>query len=289
MPEASFVPSWAAGLAFVLLLVAVAAGGLFGPSLWRALRRARVMQRPFPAAWREVLRRRMPLYRQLPPDRQLQLRRRVQVMLAETPFIGCAGQVITDEVRVLVAAQAALLLLGRGLAFANLREVLMYPGHFVVERARPGAGGVVHESRDVLAGESWQRGQVVLAWDAVVAGAADPQDGANVVIHEFAHQLDQETGTANGAPFLGGRREARERWARVLGDEFAQLRSRVAAGLGSNGTPAGPIDAYGATDEAEFFAVVTEAFFERPFELAAAHPVLFGEFARCYRVDPRQW
>lgn len=287
MPESSLVPSWAAGLAFVLLLLAVAAGGLFGPSLWRALRRARAMQRPFPAAWREVLRRRMPLYRRLPPDRQLQLRRRVQVMLAETPFIGCAGQVITDEVRVLVAAQAALLLLGRGLAFGNLREVLVYPGHFVVERARPGAGGVVHESRDVLAGESWQRGQVVLAWDAVVAGAADPDDGANVVIHEFAHQLDQETGAANGAPFLGGRREARERWARVLGAEFEQLRSQLATA--PEGPPRGPIDAYGATDAAEFFAVVTEAFFEKPFELAAAHPALFSEFAHCYRVDPRHW
>jgi Mlc titration factor MtfA (ptsG expression regulator) len=241
----------------------------------------------------------MPLYRRLPPDRQLQLRRRVQVMLAETPFIGCAGMVVTDEVRVLIAAQAALLLLGRGLAFTNLREVLVYPGHFVVERARPGAGGVVHESRAVLAGESWQRGQVVLAWDAVTAGAADPDDGANVVLHEFAHQLDQETGGANGAPFIGGRREVRERWAQVLEFEFAQLRARVAAGEGGEARPStvqngwsggsSPIDAYGATDAAEFFAVVTEAFYERPTELAAAHPALFAEFARCYRVDPRRW
>lgn len=277
--------SLAAGVGFFVLLFAVVAGGLAGPTLLRAVRRARWLRRPFPPAWRDILRRRMPLYLRLAPARQAQLRRRVVVMLAETPFIGCAGQVVDDEVRVLIAAQASLLLLERGLGFPGLRQVLVYPGHFVVERARPGADGIVHEGRQVLAGESWQLGQVVLAWDAVVDGAADPDDGANVVIHEFAHQLDQEKGVANGAPFVGhgGGAAARARWARVLGDEFAQLQSRLARG------EEGLICAYAATDAAEFFACVSELFFERPAELAARHPALFAEFARCYRIDPRHW
>jgi Mlc titration factor MtfA (ptsG expression regulator) len=277
------------GMAFFALLALLLVGGLAGPTLVAALRRERVMRRPFPAPWRQVLRRRMPLYARLPPELQRRLRQRVQVMLAEVPFIGCAGFSVSDEVRVLIAAQAALLLMQRGLAFRGLREVLVYPGHFVVERAREGFGGVVHEARQVLAGESWQRGQVVLAWDAVVEGAADPADGHNVVIHEFAHQLDQENGRANGAPFLaaGGsgalRRLTQQRWAHVLSGEFSRLRTQIARG------ESGLIDAYAATDAAEFFAVVSELFFERPHELGTVHPELFDEFARCYRLDPRRW
>ena len=134
----------------------------------------------------------------------------------------------------------------------------------------------------MLSGESWQLGQVVLSWDDVLAGAADPGDGRNVVIHEFAHQLDQEKGRANGAPWLRGT-EARARWAAVLTAEFDALRRRMA-----NGEP-GLIDPYAATDAAEFFAVVSEHFFEQPAALAAGHPALYAEFVRCYRTDPLHW
>ena len=277
-----------AGIAFLAGLLLFVVLGLAGPPYLTALRRARFMRKPFPAAWRAVLRQRMPLYARLPPDVQQRLRQRVQVLLAEVPFIGCGRLQVTDEVRVLVAAQAALLLIGRSPAFGGLREVLVYPGHFVVQRSEPGADGVVHEGRRVLAGESWQRGKVVLAWDAVVEGAADPADGANVVLHEFAHQLDHDhNGRANGAPFLGSgtlsRREGQQRWAEVMNAEFAALRLRLAQG------EPGLIDPYAATDPAEFFAVTTELFYERPIELAAAHPAMYGELMRCYRVDPRQW
>jgi hypothetical protein len=274
--------SLAAGLAFFALLALLVLGGLAGPPLAIALRRARIMRRPFPAAWRELLRQRMPLYKRLPARAQLRLKQRAQLLLAEVPFIGCGGLVVTEEMRVLIAAQAALLLLERGPAFARLRQVLVYPGHFAVDRARTGPDGVVHEARQVLAGESWQLGQVVLAWDAVQESAAVPDDGANVVIHEFAHQLDQENGPPNGAPFLG-RYGRPEQWARVLGEEFAQLRARLARGESDL------IDPYAATDPAEFFAVVSELFFERPAALAETHPALYAEFARCYRQDPRSW
>lgn len=252
------------------------------PPAWVAWRRARVLRQPFPSAWRGVLRRRMPLYRRLPPVLQRRLQQQVQVLLAEVPFIGCQGQRVTDEVRVLVAAQAALLRLGRPPgAFRALTQVLVYPGAFIVDRPLT-EGGVVREARRVLLGESWQRGQLILAWDAVLAGAADPTDGRNVVIHEFAHQLDQENGPANGAPVLGSR-EAYGPWSVVMGEHFRALQGSVGRGEPTL------IDAYGATDEAEFFAVVSELFFERPDELAQRHPRLHEQLVTFYGVDPRSW
>ena len=273
-------------LFFTFLALAVVAW-LGGPPLRAVWRRARVWRQPFPPAWREILRRRMPAFARMPADLQLRLKKQVQVLVAEKPFIGCAGLQITDEMRVLVAAQAALLLLsGHAGYFPNLRQVLLYPGAFIVERSAGDASGLTHETRRALAGESWQQGQVLLSWDDVLAGAADPDDGHNVVIHEFAHQLDQERGHANGAPWLG-RRERYARWAAVLGAEYAALQSRLAE-VG-NGGDIGVIDAYAATDPAEFFAVVSEHFFEQATALAAAHPALYAELARYYGVSPLSW
>jgi Mlc titration factor MtfA (ptsG expression regulator) len=271
-----------AGTAFFLLLALIALWGLAGRMLWRAARRSRIARQPFPPAWRDILRRRFALWPTLPAHVQLQLKRRMLVLLAEVPFVGCAGLEIDDEMRVLIAAQAALLLLGRGGGFGGLREVLVYPGHFVAPHSESGAGGVVHESRAVLAGQSWQRGQVILAGDAVLEGAADAHDGANVVIHEFAHQIDQDKGVANGAPFLGRRADG-ARWARVMQAEFDALRVRLAHG------ESGLIDGYAAHTPAEFFAVISELFFEKPAALAEQHPALYAELLRCYRVDPRLW
>lgn len=228
------------------------------------------------------MRRRVPLAHELPAAHQLRLKRHIQVLLAEVPFVGCAGLEINDEMRVTIAAQAAFLLLGRGGSFGNLREVFVYPGHFVVPRSEASFGGVVHESRDVLAGQSWQRGQLIVAWDAVQDGAADPHDGANVVMHEFAHQLDQATGTANGAPYVG-RGAVQQAWARVMTQEFDALTARLAR--------AEPclIHPYAATSPAEFFAVTTELFFERPAALSAEWPALYEQLKSCYRLDPLTW
>jgi len=277
------------------LLVIVAFGLLLvlwftGAPLWVAWRRQRLRQRPFPAAWRAIVRRRVPQVRRLPADLQLQLKRHMQVFLAEKRFVGCAGLVVTDEMRVTVAAQACLLLLNRPAGyFRGLREILLYPGEFVVDRVRADGSGVLMEQRGALAGESWAQGQVVLSWDDTLAGAAFADDGRNVVIHEFAHQLDQEKGHANGAPLLGGRHRY-ARWSRVLGEAFAQLQQRVATvqNLDANGgTPL--ISAYGATDPAEFFAVVSEVFFEQPQRLAAEQPALYRELSGYYRIDPLSW
>jgi Mlc titration factor MtfA (ptsG expression regulator) len=267
----------------VCVVLLLASAWLWGPRVAREWRRARIRRRPFPPAWREVLRRRMPYYASLPADLQLQLKKLTQVFIAEKPFIGCRGLVVTEEMRVLVAAQASLLQLNRQAGgYPNLREVLVYPGAFIVDHQRSDANGLVSEERRVLSGQSWQRGQVLLSWDDVLAGAANPSDGHNVVIHEFAHQLDQERGAATGAPFLG-RRDRLARWAATLSTAYETLRQRVANGEDTL------IDAYGASEPAEFFAVVSEVFFERPLALAAEQPALYRELAGCYRVDPLSW
>lgn len=267
----------------IAVLVLAAATAPWWPAAWRKWRRARLAQEAFPTAWRRILARRMPLYRRLPPPLQQRLRKQMRVFLAEKPFIGCDGLKPTLEMRVLVAAQACLLLLNRPPGgFEGLREVLLYPSAFVVQRSATDAIGLQRDERRVLAGESWQRGQVILSWPDVVAGAADPADGRNVVIHEFAHQLDQEAGAANGAPFLGAR-ERYAGWSQALGAAYADLQRRVAAG------EPGVLDPYGAQEPAEFFAVASEAFFEQPAALAAEQPALYAELATYYRVDPRAW
>ena len=250
---------------------------------WQARRRRALARQPFPAAWRPVLQRHVPQVRSLPADLQLQLKQRMQVFIAEKPFIGCNGLVVTEAMRVIVAAQACLLLLNRPDAhFGNLRQVLLYPGAFVVDRVHTAAGGVLRDERQVLAGESWSQGQVVLSWDDVLNGAADPQDGRNVVVHEFAHQLDQADGPSNGAPPLPRGMDG-QRWARVMRQEFAVLEQQLAS------DEPNLLGAYAATNPAEFFAVASEVFFEQGPQLAAERPALYAELAAFYGVDPTSW
>jgi MtfA peptidase len=244
-------------------------------------RRTALRNAAFPARWDAILQERVPLYRSLPADLKIQLRQHIRVFLGEKSFIGCDGVAITDEMRVVIAAQACLLILNRrDNYFHNLREILVYPAAFIVDRVRAEPSGVLQEQRQVLSGESWSRGQVILSWEDVLAGTAVPDDGRNVVIHEFAHQLDQESGRANGAPRM---RSGQARWARVLGDEFEALQRRARAGQPSL------LNDYGASDPAEFFAVASEVFFEQPQRLAAEHAALYRELSNFYRVNPLSW
>ncbi|APW44114.1 zinc-dependent peptidase [Rhodoferax saidenbachensis] len=270
-------------LLVLTLLAALFAVWLLGQPYWLARKRAAIAAQPFPDAWRDILRRRVPYVRAMPADLQLQLKKHIQVFIAEKAFLGCAGQVITDEVRVTIAAQACLLLLNRPAHYyPGLRQILVYPGSFVVPRAHTDSAGVAHSGRDVLAGESWAHGQVVLSWQDALEGAATVDDGRNVVIHEFAHQLDQETGSANGAPVLS-RTEHYARWAAVLQAEFEALQHSTEQHEETL------FDAYGATEPAEFFAVVSEVFFEQPQRMATEHPALYQELAQFYRLDPQSW
>ena len=246
-------------------------------------KRQKIRARPFPSDWRAILKRRVPYVRAMPADLQLQLKQHIQVFLAEKAFIGCDGLVITDDIRVTVAAQACLLLLNRPRGYyPNLRQILVYPGGFLVPQAHTDGSGVLHQGHQALSGQSWSDGQVILSWQDALAGAASPHDGQNVVIHEFAHQLDQETGAANGAPALA-RREHYARWSQVLGAEFHALQGRAAQALPSL------FSDYGATDPAEFFAVISEVFFEQPQRMATEHPALYRELSQLYHLNPLSW
>ena len=245
-----------------------------------SLRRA--LARPLPAEALRVLQRNVRGYARMPAALQQQLQRLVRQFLHQKKFIGCDGLEVSDEMAVTVAGHACMLLLNRpSKVYPGLHTILLYPGAFVAQRQDVGAGGVVTPYRYTMLGESWDDGRVVLSWDDVQRNALDGS-GHNVVLHEFAHQLDSESGRTNGAPYLGSHASYR-RWSEVLSRAFADLRYDVNFGRPS------VLDPYGATNPAEFFAVATETYFEQPYQLAAHHPELFAELGQYYRVDPRGW
>ncbi|MBX3356867.1 MAG: zinc-dependent peptidase [Phycisphaeraceae bacterium] len=254
---------------------------------FKARKRRRLREQPFPAEWAAIISRRVPAYRRLSPADRDELHGHIGVFLDEKRFEGCAGLEITDEIRLTIAAQACMLLLHRDTDYyPRLDTILVYPHRYLVKQVRQGPGGVVTEEYAMRLGESWQGaaaphsgGPVVLSWDDVLGGAADAADGANVVYHEFAHQLDAESGAVEGAPALEGH-GAYAAWARILGAEFNDLRRDLSLHRPTI------LSNYAATSPAEFFAVATEVFFERPDALRARHPALYRQLADYFRQDP---
>jgi Mlc titration factor MtfA (ptsG expression regulator) len=243
-------------------------------------RRKRVAQKPFPKEWLGILEKNLPFYRHLPDADRAELRRHIQVFLSEKRFEGCAGLEVTDEMKVTIAAQACILLLHRKTDYyPGLYSILVYPHAFVIRRPQHIESGLFAEGPQVLLGESWRRGSVVLSWDDVVHGAADIHDGQNVVLHEFAHQIDQSGGKGDGTEVLKNRTRYLA-WARVLQKDYEKLRSAALQNRHSL------LRDYAATNPAEFFAVATEYFFEKPKELKRAHPELYDELKIFYHQDP---
>ena len=225
----------------------------------------------------------MPYFKSMPADLQLQLKGLIQVFIAEKRFIGLKGVKITDDIKITIAAQACLLLLNRKTdIYPKLESILVYPHGFIKQQENINSDGVHQAEQTTLIGESWEFGKVVLSWSDTVHGAQIPDDGHNVVIHEFAHQLDQETGTANGAPILG-KNQNYDTWSNVLNDAFQKLRFKAQSGEASL------FDYYGATNPAEFFAVATEVFFEQSKQFQLEYSKLYNEFKEYYRVDPLSW
>jgi len=251
-----------------------------GKKVFRRAKRKRLLITPFPEDWVLILKKNMPLYIRLPDSLKEQLHGLVNVFLAEKNFEGCGGLTITDEIKVTIAAQACILLLNRKTSyFKKLRTILVYPQTYVA-RTKSSNGIITVDGHSFRLGESWQNGPVVLAWDSVTGGTLNVTDAQNVVLHEFAHQLDQEDGAADGAPIL----EHRSRyltWARVLSEEYETLRSR----RGRRSV----IGNYGATNPAEFFAVATETFFEKSKQMKKKHPELYDELKNYYKLDPVEW
>ena len=240
------------------------------------------MSTPFPLEWENIVRKNVPLYNRLPEVLREQLHGLVHVFLTHKVFEGCGGLEMTEEIKVTIATQACMLLLNRKTSvFKNLHTILVYPSTFIVN-TRFSDGVMTIEGRSFRLGESWKRGPVVLAWDSIRGDLRNIEDARNVVLHEFAHQLDQEDGSADGVPVLKSR-SSYITWARILSREYESLRNIEKTGAWS------VIDTYGATNPAEFFAVVTEAFFEKPKQLKKKHPELYTELSNYYNLDPAAW
>jgi Mlc titration factor MtfA (ptsG expression regulator) len=253
-------------------------------ALLKQRRRRRRRAQPFPKDWRQIIERNVWFFQRLSVNDQVELLGHIQVFLAEKRFEGCGGLELTDEIVATIAAQACLLLLHRNTDyFPRLLTILVYPSTYLAEERRHVHGYVWQEGKIARLGETGRwLDALVLAWDAVRSGAADPSDGKNVVLHEFAHQLDYENYAEDGAPALETR-DQQLSWQEVMRIEFASLRAAEKTGIPTL------LDIYGATNPAEFFAVSTEAFFERPCALRTRHPKLYAELQRYFRQNPVEY
>ncbi|MHC4617486.1 MAG: M90 family metallopeptidase [Planctomycetota bacterium] len=252
---------------------------MFGLKRWR---RRRLADREFPEEWLRILEKNVGYYRRLPESDKKELQKHILIFLGEKRFEGCGGLKISDEIKVTIAAQACILLLHRRTDYyPGLHSVLVYPQAYLAQEARYVGGGAVVEGQGIRLGESWHRGSVVLSWDNVQKGAADIHDGHNIVFHEFAHQLDSSGGRGDSSDVVVSRSKYIA-WARVLGRDYERLKRDVSRNRRTL------LNRYGAANPAEFFAVATESFFERPRELRKVHPELYNELREFYRQDPAE-
>lgn len=252
--------------AFVALLVAAIL-------LWRWWRGRRPAPLPMrsPLDWRDLLDDRIAVIACLDGQQRRRYHAQIEVFLKSKRFVGCNGLEVTDEMKALIAGLACLLILRPNASvFPDLKSVLIYPGPFLVPIAEPDEFGLVPDEPEERIGESWHRERVILSWPDVEA--ALDGDEVNVVVHEFAHQLDDDSAAGEGAPQLADY----SRWSSVMKTEFERLQRHRRPQV---------LDSYGAESPAEFFGVVTEAFIQRGPELARHHPALHALLRDYYGFD----
>ena len=249
----------------------------------KQLRRQRIKEKPFSIDGEIIIQQNLPIYRHMPEKLRKSLQGHIKVILAEKQFVGCGGLEITEEMKLIIAAVASLLLLNeRGEYYPKLCSILVYPGAYVAPQSKRINNYVVQESKEVRLGESWSRDRIVLSWAQIKYDTQNWQDGHNVILHEFAHQLDSEKGTANGVPILPHKSDY-VTWAKVFTREYQQLINQVRRGKRT------VMDAYGTMNPAEFFAVATETFFEKPKLMVQRHPALYHQLKQYYKFNPVEW
>jgi len=244
--------------------------------------RIELRERRFLPEWEIFVRKNVAHYCMLDDAERAELQAMTQVFLEEKSWEGCGGLELTDKIRVTIAVQACLLQLGLPHDYyRNVESILVYPSTVVL----PGHHLSVFERVDTpltenipILGQAFVQGPVILVWDAVLHGARHPEQGHNVVYHEFAHKLDMLDGTADGTPPFSDNDQFAE-WVKVCSHEFLRLRQLSTKGHKTF------LDAYAATNEAEFFAVATEEFFDRPLALQKHSPDLYQVLRDYYRQD----
>ena len=246
---------------------------------FRNKRRKRQLATPLPGPWWGIIDENVPLVRDMDKFDRKALGGIVQILMHEKTFEGCDGLTITDTIRLTILAQAAVLLLHRDTGYyPTLKTILVYPSIYMANHQQVLPDGTVIEGPQARLGESWYQGSLVLAWDNVQSSAWNHDDGRNVTLHEFAHQLDGVATGMDGAPKLPDRARYRS-WARVLGAEYEQLVDELRRGQNTR------LDPYAATNPPEFFAVATEYFFEQPGQMKRHYPELYDELAAFYQQD----
>lgn len=250
-------------------------------SFFRGRRRQRWLESRYTNRQLAFARRNVDHFRRLSPTQASKLQGIATVLLHEKRWEGCDGLAVTEEMRITIATQAAIMLLQlTDYYFDRVRTMLVYP-QTIRRDARYKIGGPGTGERHVI-GEAWHEGAVVLSWPAVLQDCRDPDAIGNVVLHEMAHQIDRIDGEMAGSPPMPTR-DAAERWERVAGREFEQLRAAA-----DDGQPH-LLDTYGAESRAEFFAVATETFYREPHAFATYLGELYNLLMELYQVDPRQW
>lgn len=253
---------------------------------WLAdLRRKKLTKAPFPSSWEDIIRRNVAHYCMLKDAERAHLRALIQVFVAEKNWEGAGGLELTDEIRVTISAQACLLLLGLPHDYyRNVISIIVYPSTVIPPQRDPGFFETTIAPIDVeqpIIGEAFDQGPVIIIWDAALRGGRHPELGHNVIYHEFAHKLDMLDGAADGTPPLRDRTEYRD-WVLTCSHEYLRLKRDTQKGRKSF------LDAYGATDEAEFFAVATEQFFDQPLPMLEHAPDLYRILKEYYRQDPAE-
>ena len=248
-------------------------------------RRERILQTPFPIAWESIIERNVAHYNRLGVSERKHLRDLVQIFIAEKNWEGCGGLALNDEIRVTIAAQACLMVFALPHDFyRDVHTIYIYPSTVVIPERRIGVFEVPEGPSlgpTPILGEAHLHGPVVLVWDSVLQSARHPENGHKVVYHEFAHVLDMYEGRADGTPPLEGREQYR-RWVEVCSKEFLKLRALADGGKRTF------LDSYGAVNEAEFFAVATEQFFDKPAAMNKHYPELYGVLLDFYKQDPAE-
>jgi Mlc titration factor MtfA (ptsG expression regulator) len=237
----------------------------------------------FKDEWITILQDNLPIYKRLPEDLREKLHDKKAEFIRSTFFEGCGGLELDDEIILSVAAQACILVVNQeGAPYPKLNSVLLYPSAFVSNSTSAGPGGTIIERKVKCLGESWENGTVILSWNSVRNGADNIFDGHNVTFHEFAHQLDSLDGDTDGVPLLASE-EAYQTWANVCAVHCELLIDGVQRGKKTL------LDAYGATNPGEFFAVATETFLEKPRQMKKKQPKLYAELQSFYKLDPADW
>ena len=264
-------------LAIPLLIVAA----LVARAVLNRRKRERLLATPLTPQQRAIVARLVPITRALPEELRPRLEGKINRFLDQVTFRGHNGISITDEMRLSIAAQACLLIVNSEVWYETLRNVLVYPSTFTTGRESHDGMLVTAEEHGLL-GESWAHGPVVLSWDHALHGGLDPDDGHNVVIHEFAHQLDSLSGHTNGIPILR-KGQAYAAWETAMLDAYHHHLERLETARDT------VIHPYGATNHQEFFAEAIVSFFEKPQAMRRDEPALYAQLAQLLALDPAEW